>query len=91
MCTLCKKIRSKFAILKKLVTRTPVSTKQTNRVAPKKHTSGADKIFFLSDLISRGRRVDHTEKLERNSKKKFSVLAGLINSAVLFTTGSQNS
>ena len=73
-----KKIRLKFAIFKKFATRTPVSTKQTNRVAPKKHTSGIDKKFFLSNLISRGLRKKHTEKSDKNSEKKFSVLAGLI-------------
>jgi hypothetical protein len=44
---LCKKIRSNFAILRKLATRTPVSTKWTNRVASKNHTSVRDRIFFL--------------------------------------------
>ncbi len=58
------------------MTRTPVSTKRTNRVASKKHTSGRDKKIFLSDLISRGLRGKHTEKLEQNSAKNFSVLAG---------------
>jgi hypothetical protein len=70
---LCKKIRSKFAILRKLVTRTPASTKRTNRVASKNHTSGRDKKNFLSDPIW----GKHTEKSEQNSKKIFSVLAGL--------------
>jgi hypothetical protein len=74
---LCKKIRSKFAILKKFATRTPVSTKRTNRVASKNHTSGRDKKNFLSDLISTGLRGKHTEKSDQNSKKIFSVLAGL--------------
>ena len=75
--TLCKKIRSKFAILKKFVTRTPVSTKQTNRVAPKNHTSGTDKKNFLSDLIFMGPREYYTEKSGQNGEKIFSVLAGL--------------
>ncbi len=74
---LCKKIRSKFAILRKLVTRTPASTKRTNRVTSKNHTSGKDKKIFLSDPKSRGLRGKHTEKSEQNSKKIFSVLAGL--------------
>jgi hypothetical protein len=60
------------------VTRTPGSTKRTNRVASKNHTSGIDKIFFLSDLIPRSLRGKHTEKSDQNSEKKFSVLAGLI-------------
>ncbi len=77
ICTLSKKIRSKIAKIKKLVTLTPVSTKRTNRVASKKHTSGIDKKFFLSDLISRGLRVKHTEKSDQKSENKFSVLAGL--------------
>ncbi len=77
ICTLCKKIRSKWAILKKFATRTPVSTKRTNRVASKNHTSGRDKIIFLSDLISMGLMGKHTEKSDQNSKKIFSVLAGL--------------
>ncbi len=59
------------------MTRTPASTKRTNRVASKNHTSGRDKNFFLSDPISRGLRGKHTEKSEENSKKIFSVLAGL--------------
>ncbi len=75
--TLSKKIRSKIAKIKKLVTRTPVSTKRTNQVASKNHTSGIDKIFFLSDLISMGLRGKHTEKSDQNSEKNFSVLAGL--------------
>ncbi len=77
MCTLTEKIRSKIAKIKKLVTRTPGSTKRTNRVASKNHTSGIDKNFFLSDLISRGLRGKHTEKSDQNSGKNFSVLAGL--------------
>jgi hypothetical protein len=76
ICTLSKKIRSKSAILKKIETRTPVSTKRTNRVVSKNHASGTDKKFFLSDLISRGPRGKHTEKSDKNSKKNFSVLAG---------------
>jgi hypothetical protein len=76
-CTLSKKIRSKIAKIKKLVTRTPVSTKRTNRVASKNHTSGRDKKFVLSNLISRGLRGKHTEKSDQNSEKNFSVLAGL--------------
>jgi hypothetical protein len=43
MCTLSKKIRLKIAKIKKLVTRTPVGTKRTNRVSSKNHTSGRDK------------------------------------------------
>ncbi len=78
-CVLCKKIRSKFAILKKFATRTPVSTKRTNRVASKKHTSGTDKKTFLSDLISRGLMGKHIENSDQNSTKNFSVLAGLRN------------
>jgi hypothetical protein len=78
MCTMSKKIRSKIAKIKKLVTRTPASTKWTNRVASKNHTSGRDKKFVLSNLISRGLRGKHTEKSDQNSKKNFSVLAGLI-------------
>jgi hypothetical protein len=39
----CKKIWSKIAKIKKLVTCTPVSTKRTYRVASKNHTSGIDK------------------------------------------------
>ncbi len=66
----CKKISSKIAKIKKLVTRTPVSTKRTNRVPSKNHTSGIDKIFFLSDLISRGLMGKHTEKSDQNSRKK---------------------
>jgi hypothetical protein len=77
ICTLSKKIRSKSSILKKFATRTPVSTKRTNRVASKNHTSGAHKFFFLSDLISMGLRGKHTEKSEQNSEKNFSVLAWL--------------
>ena len=46
ICTLSKKIRSKIAKIKKLVTRTPGSTKRTNRVASKNHTSGIDKKNF---------------------------------------------
>ncbi len=72
-----KKIRSNFAILRKLATRTPVSTKRTNRVASKNHTSGRDKKKFLSDLSSRGLRGQYNEKSDQNSKKNFSVLAGL--------------
>ncbi len=60
------------------MTRTPASTKRTNRVASKNHTSGRDKKKFLSDPISRGLRGKHTEKSEQISKKIFSVLAGLI-------------
>ncbi len=81
MCTLSKKIRSKIAKTKKLVTRTPVSTKRTNRVASKNHTSGRDKKIFLSNLISRGLRGKHTGKSDQNSKKNFSVLAGLRSNA----------
>jgi hypothetical protein len=77
ICALCKKIRSKGAILKKIATRTPVSTKQTNRVASKNHTSGRDKKNFLSDLISMGLREKHTDDSDQNSEKNFSVLAGL--------------
>ncbi len=66
----CKKIWSKIAKIKKLVTHTPLSTKRTNRVASKFHTSGIDKIFFLSDLISRGLRGKHTEKSGQNKRKK---------------------
>jgi hypothetical protein len=73
-----KRFRSKYEELKKFVIRTPVSTKRTNRVASKNHTSGTDKNFFLSGLISRGLRGKHTEKSDQNSKKNFSVLAGLI-------------
>jgi hypothetical protein len=58
-----------------------VSTKQTNRVASKKHTSGNDKKFFLSKLISRDLRGKYAEKADQNSKKNFSVLAGLNNSS----------
>ncbi len=64
-------MRSKSAILRKLVTRTPARFKRTNRVASKKHTSGTDKKHFLSDLISRVLRGKHTEKSYQNSKKKF--------------------
>jgi hypothetical protein len=60
-----------------LATRTPVSTKRTNRVASKNHTSGRDRNFFLSDLIYRGLRGKYAENSDQNSKKKFSVLAGL--------------
>jgi hypothetical protein len=67
---LCKKISSNFAILRKLATRTPVSTKRTNRVASKNHTSGRDLIFFLSDLISRGLRGKYAENSDQNLKKK---------------------
>ncbi len=74
---LCKKIWSKFAILKKFATRSPVSTKRTNRVASRKHTSGPHKKIFLSDLISRGLMGKHTKESDQNSKKNFSVLAGL--------------
>jgi hypothetical protein len=74
---LCKKIRSKFAILRKLATRTPVSTKWTNWVASKNHISGRDRNFFLSDLIYRGLKGKYAENSDQNSKKKFSVLAGL--------------
>ncbi len=77
ICTLSKKIRSKIAKIKKFVIRTPVSTKRTNRVASKKHTSGIDKNFFLSDLISKGLRGKYAENLDQNSKKNFSVLAGI--------------
>ena len=59
------------------MTRTPASTKRTNRVASKKHSSGSAKNFFLSDLISRVLRGKHTEKSDQNTKKNFSVLAGL--------------
>jgi beta-mannanase len=59
------------------VTRTPVSTKRTNRVASKNQSSGRDKKIFLSDLISRVLRGKHTEKSDQNSEKNFSVLAGL--------------
>ncbi len=59
------------------MTRTPVSTKRTNRVASKNHTSGGDNKFFLSDPISRGLRGKHIEKADQNLKKNFSVLAGL--------------
>ncbi len=52
------------------MTRTPVSTKRTNRVASKNHTSGIDKKIFLSDLISRGLMGKHTEKSDQNSRKK---------------------
>ena len=72
-----KKIRSQFAILKKFAPHTPVSTKWTNRVASKKHTSGTDKKIFLSDLIFRGLMGKHTEKSDQKLKKNFSVLAGL--------------
>ncbi len=37
----------KFATLRKLATRTPVSTKRTNQVASKNHTSSRDRNFFL--------------------------------------------
>ncbi len=84
MCTLSKKIRSKIAKIKKLVTRTPVSTKRTNRVASKNHTFGRDKKFVLSNLISRGLRGKHTEKSDQNSNKNFSVLAGLISHSVTY-------
>jgi hypothetical protein len=47
------------------MTHTPVSTKQTNRVASKNHTSGIDKKIFLSDLISRCLRG----KLLKNQSK----------------------
>jgi hypothetical protein len=75
---LCKKIRSNFAILRNLGTRTPVSIERTNRVASKKHTSGNDKKNFLSELISRDLRGKYAEKSDQNSKKKFSVLAGIM-------------
>ena len=52
-----------------------MSTKQTNRVAPKKYTSGANKKFFLSDLISRGISEYHTENSDKNSNNNSSVLA----------------
>jgi hypothetical protein len=78
ICTQSKKIRSKIAKITKFVIRTPVSTKRTNWVASKKHTSGIDRIFFLSDLISRGLRGKHAENSDQNSKKNLSVLAGLI-------------
>jgi hypothetical protein len=77
ICTLSKKIRSKIAKIKKLVT-PPVSTKRTNRVASKNHTFGRDKKFVLSNLISRGLRGKHTEKSDQNSEKNFSVLVGLM-------------
>jgi hypothetical protein len=66
---LCKKIRSNFAILN--------CTKRTNLVASKKHTSGRDRIFVLSDLISKGLRGNYAENSDQNSKKNFLVLAGL--------------
>jgi hypothetical protein len=77
ICTQSKKIRSKIAKIKKFVIRTPVSTKRTNRVTSKKHTSGIDRTFFLSDLISRGLRGKYAENSDQNSKKNFSVLGGL--------------
>jgi hypothetical protein len=76
ICTLSKKIRSQIAKIKKLVTRNPVSTKRTNRVAYKNHTSGIDKKNFLWDLISKGQRGKPAEKSDQNSEKNFSVLAG---------------
>ncbi len=44
---LSKKIRSKFVILRKLVTRTPVSTNGTFSSIPKNGTSGWKKNFFF--------------------------------------------
>jgi hypothetical protein len=73
---LCKKIRSNFAILRKLATRTPVSIKRTNWVASKKHTSGIDKNFFLSDLISRDLRGKYAEKSDQNWEKISQYLLG---------------
>jgi hypothetical protein len=67
---LCKKIRSKFAILRKLGTRTPVSIKGSNRSLPEKHTSGWG-IFFSSDSLFRGLGEQWKEKLDQNLKKKF--------------------
>jgi hypothetical protein len=56
-----------------------VSTKRTNRVASKKHTSGNNKKIFLSELTSRDLRGENAEKSDQNLKKNFSVLAGLRN------------
>ncbi len=75
--TLSKKIGSKSAILKKFATRTPVSTKRTNRVGSKNHTSGAHKIFFLSDLISMGLRGNILKNQKKIRKKISQYLLGL--------------
>jgi hypothetical protein len=85
---LCKKIRSKFTILKKFATCTTVSTKLTNRVASKKHTSGIDKYFFsLSDIISRGLRGKPAEESDQNSEKKFAVPVGLMQAVYILYVG----
>ncbi len=86
----CKKIRWKSAIVKKFATRTLVSTKQTNRVPSTNHTSGVDKIFFLSDLISRGLRGKITEKSDQNSNNNFSGLAGLKKGKTVLLNASLN-
>jgi hypothetical protein len=72
-----KKIRSKFAILRKLVTRTPVSTNRSFSSKPKKGTSGFQKKFFFPDLFLGGPREYFTEKWLKNSKKNSLVLGGL--------------
>jgi hypothetical protein len=72
----CKKIWSKIAKIKKLVTRTPVSTKRTNRVASKNHTSGIEKNFFLSDLISRGLMGNILKNQTKFRKKNSQYLLG---------------
>ncbi len=92
MCTLSKKIRSKIAKIKKLVTRTPVSTKRTNRVASKNHTSGRDKKFVLSNLISRGLRGKHTAYCGMKKVEIFMFYClGLLLQYVIFCTFSEYS
>jgi hypothetical protein len=67
---LCKKIRSKFAILRKLATRTPVSTNRSFSFIPKKGTLESPKKYFLPDSFSRGLTGYNTGKLLKNSRKK---------------------
>jgi hypothetical protein len=84
---LCKKFRSKYSEIKKLMTSTPVGTNGTFSSIPKKGTSGFPKKFFLPDSLLGGLREYYTKKWLKNSKKNSLVLAGF-NS---FRSGAKNS
>ncbi len=60
-----------------------MSTKGSFSSAPKKGTSGCRKNFFFLDPHSRGPMKQHTQKSDKNSKKKLLGLRGLRRSAVI--------
>jgi len=61
---------------KNFATRTPVSTKKTNWVAPKKHTSGSENKSLFGSHIFGSKGVTYW-KSDQNLKKNSLVLAGL--------------